>query len=149
MSAKTKIKAIHFWAVVTIVLYLLFSKVVLVYFSPLSLWLAFLGPFVYGAISGLIFLYLFSHEDFFPLARQIEKEEKKQEKKWLKTFSRHGKLFICLAIGAIGGPILGALTVRFLIHRHSFVYKYAIVFLSTVFSTILLTGITKGIIKIF
>lgn len=149
MLAKIKIKTIHFWAVVTIVLYLLFSKVVLVYFSPLSLGLAFLGPFVYGAISGLVFLYLFSNDDFFSLAQQIEKEEKKQEKKWLKSFSHHGKLFICLAVGAIGGPLLGALTVRFLIHCHSFVYKYTIIFLATILSTILLVGTTKGIIKIF
>jgi len=149
MSAKIKIKFIHFWAVATIVLYLSFSKIVLVYFSPLSLWLAFLGPFVYGALAGLIFLYLFSHEDFFPLARQIEKEEKKQEKKWLKTFSRHGKLFICLAIGAIGGPLFGAITVRFLIHQHKFWYKYALIFFSTIISTILLVGIARGIIKIF
>ena len=149
MSAKTKIKTIHFWAVATIVLYLLFSKVVLAYFSPLSFWLAFFGPFVYGALAGLIFLYLFSHEDFFPLARQIEKEEKKKEKKWLRRFKHHGKLFICLAIGAIAGPLFAALTVRFLIHRHSFFYKYIIIFLATIVSTIFLVGFARGIIKIF
>jgi hypothetical protein len=149
MSAKTKINPIHFWAVATIILYLFFSKVVLVYFSPLSLWLAFLGPFVYGVISGLVFLYLFSHEDFFPLAWQIEKEEEKNEKKWIKSFAHHGKLFICLAVGAIAGPLFGAITVRLLIHRRKFWYKYALIFFSTILSTILLVGIARGIINIF
>lgn len=149
MSAKTKIKTIHFWAVTAIVFYLIFSKVVLVYFSPQSLGLAFLAPFIYGALAGLVFLYLFSHEDFFPIARQIEKEEQKAEKHWLKKLKHHGKLFICLAVGAIAGPLLGALTVRFLIHRRGFWYKYALVFFSTIVSTILTAGIVKGVIKVF
>lgn len=150
MSAKTKIKIIHFWAVATIVLYLLFSKVVFIHsFVFSNLLISFPGPFIFGAVSGLIFLYLFSHEDFFPVAREIEKEEEKAERKWLKRLKHHSKLFICLVVGAIGGPIFGALSVRFLIHRHSFWYKYAIMTFSNIISTVLSVGITRGVIRIF
>ncbi len=145
-----KLKLIYLETVLVIVFYTVFSKTVFVHSIAFSnLLISFLGPFAFGAVSGLIFLYLFSHEDFFPIARQIEKEEAKTEKKWLRRFRHHSKLFVCLAVGVIGGPIIGALTVHFLIHRHSFWYKYFILTISTIISTFLTVGLARGLIKIF
>jgi len=149
MPKKLKIKIVHLEALVLVVFYLFFSKVFLVHsaFSKNNL-LTFLIPFVYGSLAGLVFLYLFSHEDFFPVAREIEKEEEKKEEKWLKKLRHRGKLFTSLVIGAFGGPIPGALFVRLLLHKHNFWYKYSIVVFSDLISTVISLGLAKGLVKV-
>jgi len=149
MPKKLKIERVHLEALVLIVFYLFFSKVFLVHSAFLkNIFPAFLSQFVYGSLAGLVFLYLFSHEDFFPLAREIEKEEEKKEEKWLKRLKHHGKIFVCLMIGALGGPVLGALSVRLLLHRHHFWYKYGIVVFSDLISTVISLGLVKGFVGV-
>jgi len=145
-----KIKSVHLQAVLFLIVYLIFSKVNLVSaIASKSFWVSFLQPFVFGSLSGLVFLYLFSHEDFFPVAREIEKKEKRAEQSWQRKLAHHGKVFICFAIGVLTSPVLCALAVRLLVHKHKFWYKYAIIFFAEIFSTVLNVGLLKGIIKIF
>ena len=144
-----KIKSIHIQAILVLIVYLIFSKINLVSSAASKyLWVSFLSPFIYGSLSGLVFLYLFSHEDFFPIAREIEKKERKAEQRWQERLSHHGKVFICFFIGAATSPVLCALAVRLLIHKHKFWYKYAVIFVSEIFSTILNVGLLKGLIRV-
>lgn len=151
MSKKlSKIKGVHLQAVLVLIVYLVLSKINLVASSASGLWwISFFGPFAFGALAGLTFLYLFSHEDFFPVAREIEKKEKKEEEKWRVRLAHHSKVFICLAVGTLTSPVLSSLTARLLIHKHKFWYKYAVVVLGEIFSTVLYVGLIKGLIKIF
>lgn len=145
-----KIKSIHFQAVLALVVYLILSQINLIgSIASQNFWVSFLQPFVFGSLAGLIFLYLFSHEDFFPIAREIEKREKNEEQKWQNRLTHHGKVFVCLAIGILTSPVLSAFTVRLLIHKHKFWYKYTIVLIGEVFSTALHVGLIKGLIRIF
>lgn len=146
---KFKINWVHFQAIAVLVVYLVFSKTVLIKsLASGSDLIFFFGPLTYGLLAGLVFLYLFSHEDFFPLAHEIEREEKKAEKKWESRLSHHGKVFICLVIGTLTSPILGALAVRFLIHKHTFGYKFLIILVAEVFSTAINLGLIKGALGI-
>lgn len=145
-----KISWIHIQAVIVIILYYIFSKIVLIRSLYSNNFLIhFIGPFLYGTISGFIFLYIFSHENFFPVAREIEKEEKKKEAKWHKRLGHHSSLFICLMIGIFTGPILTAFTIRLLIHRHNIWYKYLIIITSEFISTIFYILLAKGAINVF
>lgn len=145
-----KIKSIHVQAALVLIVYLVFSKINLISSAASRyLWVSFLGPFIFGSLAGLVFLYLFSHEDFFPIAREIEKKEKKAEQRWQERLSHHGKVFICFFVGAVTSPVLCALAVRLLIHKHKFWYKYAIIFFAEIVSTVLNVGLLKGLIKIF
>ena len=141
-----KISWVHLEALLLLVVYLAFSKLNLLaaLLSP-NWWVIFGYPYLYGCLAGLIFLYLFSHEDFFPVAKEIEKKEKKEEQKWQRRLVHHGKVFICFTIGTFSSPILGALAVRLLIHKHSFWFKYLIIVISEVFSTALTVGLFKGL----
>lgn len=147
---KTKnklIRPIHLQTLLIIIIYLLISKVVFVKFvvGP-NLPLSFLGPFVYGSISSIIFLYLFSHEDFFHFIREVEKSEKKKENKYLKKYKHYGKIAVVIIIGVIGGTIFAALTTRLLLMNYR--YKYLILLISMFLSTILSVGIVKGVISL-
>lgn len=145
-----KISWIHIQAVVVIILYYVFSKAVMIRSLYSNNFLIhFLGPFLYGTISGFVFLYIFSHENFFPVAREIEKEEKKKEIKWHKRLSHHSSRFICLVVGIFAGPILTAFTIRLLIHKHDIWYKYSIIIISEIISTIFYILLAKGAINAF
>lgn len=147
---KFKIRLIHAQAVAVLVIYAVFSKAVFIKsVASQKLSISFFGPFLFCAISGLILLYLFSHGSFFPVAKEIEKEEKGKGEKWRERLSHHSKIFICLVMGGVGGPILGALTVRLLIHKHSFWYKYLILIIAEALSTAFYVCLAKGFIRIF
>lgn len=103
-------------------------------------------PMMYGAISSVVFLYIFSHDDFFKFAKAIEKAEEKQEKKWLRRFKHGGKATTTFAIGALGGPIFAALTARFLLTASRF--RYLVVLLANIPSTMISVGLIKGVITI-
>ena len=90
-------------------------------------------PFVYGIFSGIIFLFIFTHDRILKFARLLEEREEHVEKRFLKSFAHHGRILTSVAIGVFGGPILGALTVRMLLTRYP--YKYGVVILSSLIST--------------
>lgn len=137
---------VHLQALVIIILYLIISKIVFIKFvTDPSLPISFLGPFVYGAVSSMLFLYLFSHEDFFHFMKEVEREEEKKEKGYIKKYKHFGKVIAVIFVGIIGGTIFAALTARFLLMNYK--YKYLILILSMLFSTIVSVGIAKGLIN--
>lgn len=107
----------------------------------------FLQLYIFGAIFACIFLYIFSHEKFFPFAREIEKKEEGKEKRYLKKYLHHGKILGTFLIGSIGGPVFSSLTARLLLKDYW--YKYLIVILANIPSTILTAGLGKSFITIF
>lgn len=107
----------------------------------------FMQLFVFGTIFTYVFLYLFSHEKFFPFAKDIEKQEEKKEKKYLKKYIHHGKILATFLIGTIGGPIFLSLTTRILLNN--FKYKYIFVLITSFISTIITTILATGIVQLF
>jgi len=127
----------------------------LVYFQAFLVWLVYsLGTkilfiksivwgnqlLVYGLIGivsggfGILFLYLFSHENFFKFAKLIEKKEIKKERKWLNFFSHAGKSITVLMIGLLAGPLFAALSARILLSAAK--YKYWFVFIVSAASSV-------------
>lgn len=142
---KHLLKPIHLQAIVFLVLYNLISKTV--FFKSLSsnnLLINFFGPYVFGVVAGIVFLYLLSHEDFFHFMKDVEKIEKKKEKSLLKKYIHHGKILATLIITTLGGPIFGAITIRLILPK----YKHNLILLAigSIFSTLLTVGIAKGLI---
>jgi hypothetical protein len=76
----------------------------------------------------------------------IEKEEKGQEKKYLDKFSHYGKIAASIIVGAIGGPIFLALTIRFLFSKSE--NRYLIAFVSTLVSSIFMVSLAKGFLGV-
>jgi uncharacterized membrane protein len=105
--------------------------------------MSFLGPFIFGAVMSFMFLYLFSHEDFFHFIKDVEKKEEKKEEQYLKKFKHFGKIVAVFVIALIGGTIFAALTVRLLLAHYK--YRYLILLLSMVLSTVFSVGIVKGV----
>jgi uncharacterized membrane protein len=105
---------------------------------------SFLGPFIFGVLTSFIFLYLFSHEDFFHFIKEVEKKEERKEEEYLRKYKHLGKIAAVLAIGAIGGVIFAALTVRLLLINYK--YRYLILLISMFFSTIFTVGVAKGLL---
>src|SRR3972149_9519680 len=58
-----------------------------------------------SSIFAVIFLFLFSHEEFFKFARVIEKKESKKEKRYIKKYLHFGKHLAVLIIGVLAGPL--------------------------------------------
>lgn len=138
-------KTIYIKAIVFLIFYFIASKsIFLNAFISQSLIIAFLTPMLFGAISGIIFLYLFSHEDFFRFAKLIEKKKIKSEKRLEHKFIKFGRVIASIIIGTVGGPILSALSVHILIAKSP--YRYWIVFFSAIPSTIFTMGLAKGTI---
>lgn len=138
-------KLIYLKAIIFLIIYFLISK--LIFLQALisqNILVTFISPMVFGALSGVIFLYLFSHEDFFRFAKIIETKRKKSEKKLEHVFIKFGKIIATFFIGTIGGPIFAGLSARVLIPE--FYFKYLVVVLSAVPSTIFTMGVTKGAI---
>ena len=149
MSKKRKINfkhRIYLHAAIALAIYYTFSRIIFIgsLVSP-SLLVNFAGPAIYGATASVIFLYIFSHEQFFAFAKVIEKKEKKAEDKWLKKFEHHGSAVTTALVGTIGGPIFGALTARFLLADHSNAYKYILLILTSIPSTLFSMGMAKGV----
>lgn len=148
MSEKKTRKRIFRWVhletIIVIVAYFLLSNFIFLRsVSHPNIWLSFLVPLIFGVGSSLVFLYLFSHEDFFYFIKSLEKQENKQEKKYLSKFKRYGKMVTCILISAIGGPIFLALTVRFLFSKKE--NRYLIATVSNIISTILIVMLVRVI----
>lgn len=146
-KSKKFFRPVHLHAILFLVIYNIVSKANLVQAltikDPL---VSFLRIYLFGVIASFVFLYIFSHEDFLPFAKDIEKEEDKKEKKYLKKYRHYGKILGSFVIGGIGGPILIALTLRFFFHKK--IIRYPLLFLITLVSTFLMFGIVKGFIHI-
>jgi hypothetical protein len=97
-----------------------------------------------GLLFGSLFLYFFSHEDFFKFAREIERKNVKKEKRWEHFFLHFGKLLSAILITVLGGPLIGALAIRFLLHNYK--HKYLIIILSSAVGAALWLGVAKGAI---
>ena len=93
---------------------------------------------------GLLFLYFFSHEDFFKFVSEIERKNRKAEKQWENRFARYSKLLVAFVVGVIAGPLIGALSVRFLLPRYKF--KYLVVLISSCISALVWITIARGVI---
>ncbi len=139
---------IHLIAVFILGGYFVLSKVNLVHAlaNPIFI-ISFLQLFVFGTFFSFLFLYIFSHEKFFPFAKDIEKSEKAKEKKYLSKYLHHGKVLATFIIGVIGGPIFLSLTLRMLLNK--FRQKYLFVPLTSFVSTAFTFVVGKGISSIF
>jgi hypothetical protein len=145
---KTKFKFhwTHFVAVLILGGYFILSKINTIHaLTKNNIVESFLQLYLFGIIFACLFLYIFSHDRFFPFAREIEKKEKKKEKKYLKKFLHHGKIFGTFVIGAIGGPVFSSLTARLLLNN--FGYKYLLVILANIPSTVLTVLAARGLIN--
>ena len=105
----------------------------------------FLQLYLFGTFFACLFLYIFSHEKFFPFAKDIEKQEQRNENKNLKKYFHHGKILGTFLIGAIGGPIFSSLTARILLNN--FRFKYLIIILANIPSTLFTLGVGWGILR--
>lgn len=151
MSAKKKVKSgfhwIHLFAILILGGYYFISKVNLVHaLSQKTFLMSFFQLFVFGSFFSLLFLYIFSHDKFFPLARELERTEAKKEKKFLKKYFHHGKIFATFLIATVGGPVFSSLTARILLNNLA--SKYFIVFLANIPSTILALSLGRGIVQL-
>ena len=134
-------------AVAILVSYFLLSNFVFVKsMANANMYISFLGPLLFGVISSWVFLYLFGHKDFFHFIKELEKAEKKSEKKYLKKFRHYGKMATCVLVSAIGGPIFLALTVRFLFLESENRYRIATVAIFV--STVAAVAIAKGVLGV-
>jgi len=142
-----KNKPLYLEAFIFLLFYFIVSHIVFVR-SLLqgNLFIMFLVPTIMGSIAGMIFLFLFNHEDFFKFAKIIEKRQEKREKKWLLKFRHSGKIVTSFALGIIGGPVLTALTVRILLKRYK--YRYPLVAIINIPSALFSIAIAKGFFSI-
>lgn len=139
---------IHFFAGLVLGSYFVLSKVNLAHaLLNKNAVESFLQIYTFGIFFGCLFLYIFSHENFFPFAKDIEKKEMKKEKKYLKKYINHGKILTTFIIGVIGGPVFSSLTARLLLNKNS--YKYLIVIVSNLLSTVITVGLTKPFVGLF
>ena len=111
-----------------------------------NIFISFLVPFIFGLIACVVLLYLFNHEDFFHFIKDVEKKERKTEKKYLKKYYHHSKILACVLIGTVGGSFFLALTIRFLLNR--FAYRYLVIIISVFCSTLLSMGLAKGLFSL-
>lgn len=138
-------RPVHLHAVIFLLVYTIISKAIFIKsISSTSLQVAFFIPYTFGVFAGIFLLYLFSHEDFFHFMKDVEKEENKKEKKFLKKYKHYGKILSTFLIATIGGPVFAALTVRFLLNK--FWYKYLLIALGNIPSTLLAVTLAKGIL---
>ena len=138
------LRPIHVTTFVIIAGYILVSRLVFFKFiTASSLALSFAGPLAFGILTSFMFLYLFSHEDFFHFIKDIEKKEEKKEGDYLKKYKHFGKIAAVVVITLIGGTIFAALTVRLLLAHYK--YKYFILLISMILSTVFTVGLAKGI----
>lgn len=139
---------IHLIAVFILGGYFVLSKINLVNaLSRETIFISFIQLYIFGVFFSCLFLFIFSHEKFFAFAKDMEREESKKEKKYLAKYLHHGKVFATFVIGVIGGPVFSSLTTRLLLNNYPF--KYLLVILANIPSTIVTVGVTHGIIQVF
>ncbi len=147
-SRKPFFRKIHFQALLFLVIYTILSKFLFIRAVTLdNIAIGFLIPYLYGVAAGAIFLYLFNHEDFFHFIKDVEHREEKKEKSLLKKYLHYGKILSTLIIAAVGGPVFAALTIRFLLNK--FWYKYIILAVGNIASTLLAISLAKGFLLLF
>lgn len=148
INKKTKLHWTHLIAIAMLVIYFIVSKINLAHaLQYKNITFTFLQTYLFGVFFACLFLFIFSHDKFLPIAKQIEKEEEVKEKRYLKKYLHHGKVLATFLIGVIGGPVFSSLTARLLINHHW--YKYLVVILANIPSTILTTGLGKSLVTIF
>jgi hypothetical protein len=137
-------RPIHLQVVIALVVYYTLSNIVLISsVVQQNVYISFFVPFIFGLTSTFVFLYLFSHEDFFHFMGNFEKEEKGKEKGYLNKLIRYGRILACILVAIIGGPIFSALTIRFLFTKSE--NRYIIAFISILISTAFVVAIAKGL----
>lgn len=137
---------IHLIAVFILGGYFILSKINTVYaLTRSNITESFLQLYLFGIFFACLFLYIFSHEKFFPVARDIEKQEQKKEKNFLKKYVHHGKILGTFVIGIIGGPVFSSLTARILLNNYAF--KYLLIILANIPSTLFTLGVGRGILN--
>ncbi len=137
------IEAFVVWAVYSFgTKYLLFNGVI----TSKPLFEALFYNFLSGLFFGTAFLYLFSHEDFFPFAKKIEKREIKNEKKWEHRLARFGRVFVVFLISIFVGPMISALSAKFLIAKIRF--KYLLVGIFGGLSSSLWLLVARGVVHL-
>lgn len=145
ITQKLPLRPIHLETIVFIVLYFVVSNFVFIRsVAHPNLYFAYLIPLIFGVASTCIFLYLFSHQDFFNFIKDLEKAESKQEKKYLHRFQRFGKILACFIIAFVAGPLFLALTVRFLFKQTD--NRYLIACIINFMVTIVMVSFAKGFI---
>lgn len=145
---KLKLHKIHLIAVFILGGYFILSKVNLAHaLLNKNMIQSFLQIYLFGIFFACLFLYVFSHDKFFPIAKEIEREEKKKEQKYLKKYLHHGKVLASFIIGAIGGPVFSSLTTRLLLNNYAF--KYILVILANIPSTVFTVAASRGLIHLF
>lgn len=138
-------RPVHLQAIIFLIFYNAISKII--FFKSIvhkNLLINFFGPYLFACIAGVIFLYLLRHEDFFHFMKEVEKVEEKKEKSFVRKYLHHGKILATLVITTIGGPIFGALTIRFLFPRYR--YSFLVLCIGNIFSTAVSVMITKGVL---
>jgi len=140
-------RPVHLQAIAVLVIYYFISNFVFVgSIAHSNVLVSFLAPLAFGTLSTFAFLYLFSHQDFFHSMASLENREKGKEKKLLGKFGHYGNILACMLVSAIGGPILLALTIRFLFSEKE--NKYLIAFITVLIPTLIMVGFAKGLIKL-
>lgn len=136
---------IHLIAIFILGGYFVLSKVNLVHaLTNNNLVGSFLQIYLFGIFFACLFLFIFSHERFFPIAKDMEKQEANREKKYIKKYVHHGKVLGTFLIGVVGGPVFSSLTARLLLNN--FAFKYLLVIISNIPSTIITVALAKGVI---
>jgi len=143
-----KLHRIHLIAVFILGSYFVLSKINLVHaLSNPNFVISFLQLFIFGIFFSYLFLYIFSHEKFFPFAKELEEKEKPKENIYFRKYLHHGKVLGTFIIGVIGGPIFLSLTVRLLLYR--FKHKNLLVLLTIFVSTLFIFFVGKELTSIF
>lgn len=138
----------HLVAIGLLTFYFIVSKVNLAHaFSNNNILKTFIQLFAFGTFFSFVFLYIFSHEKFFPFAKEIEKKEEEKEKSYLKKYLKHGKIIATFLIGVIGGPIFLSITTRLLLNN--FRFRYLFVTFTSFVSTVITLAAGKGLFLIF
>jgi len=141
---KSLFKPVHLQTLLFTVAYLVFSKYIFIKsVTNENILISFFGPFTFGIVTTLVFLYFFNHEDFFHFLKGL----KNKENKYLKKYYHHGKILACILIGIIGGDFFLALTIRLLINK--FAYKYLVMTIAVFISTLVSVGLAKGFFSLW
>lgn len=146
--SKGLVRGIHLKALLFLGIYLVISKAISLHsiINP-SLVESFLFPYLYGTSAGIIFLYLYSHEDFFHFIKEVEYIEDRKEKQYLHKYLHFGKIASIIIIGTVGGPLFSSFTARLLIPGRN--YGYILIAAANLPSTLIHLGIFKGFFNYF
>lgn len=137
-------KKTHFYSTFILISFFMLTSIIVVFAGTTeSIVLAFGIPTILGVIFSLMFYYVFSHEDVFPFARELETTQRWAEKKWLKVIPKLGKTSTALLLGVLGGPILNAFSVRFLLPSYS--GKYFLLIFSGALSGLFVVALARGV----